>query len=272
MKKLYSYCLPAVILFAVSCSAPRKAVYFNTDEPISNNTVTVDAQPRPEVIISPDDIIAINITSVDAFVEKDPTSIFNDGGVPYAIAAQSGMGGAGASVKGYLVDAEGNIDFPVIGLFKVGNMTPSQVKAVLANELKKYIKSPVVEVRIINYKVTMLGEVTRVGPVIAPNHKINILEAIAAAGDIPITGRRDNVLIIRENKGKKEFTRMNLNSKRIFSDPNYYLQKNDIVYVEPNKLKRQETNEFLRFYLPAISTIVGSVLSIYGIIQITRQN
>lgn len=252
-----------------SCSSPKKTIYFNTNTKADTSIETVQLLPRPDVVISPDDIIALNVSSVDVFNQKDPVAIFNEGGVPYSIAAQGGVGGGGA-VKGYLVDPSGYIDFPVVGKIKLSGLTPTEAKEVLAEKLVSYIKSPVVEVRVINYKINMLGEIGRVGPVLAPNHKINILEAIAAAGDIPITGKKDNVLIIREKNGTQQFARVNLNSKAIFSSPYYYLQKNDIIYVEPNKLKRQQTNEFLLFYLPTISTLIGSVLSIYGIVQLTK--
>ncbi len=257
-----------LLLFFASCSSPKRAIYFNSDKKGDTTTKVSSLTPRPDLIINEDDILAINISSVDAFTQKDPVAIFNEGGVPYAISAQGSTGGQ--SVKGYLVGPDGNIDFPVVGRIKLAGLTPTQAKDMLSSKLKDYIKSPVVEVRIINYKINMLGEVARVGPVLAPNHKMNILEAIAAAGDIPLTGRKDNVLIIREKNGKQEFGHINLNSKDVFTSPYYYLQQNDIVYVEPNRIKRQETNEFLRFYLPTFATILTSILSVYGIVQLTK--
>lgn len=257
----------AIAIFA-SCSSPKKTIYFNTKAKVDSSKEIVQSLPRPDVIIGTEDIVAINVSSVDAFTQKDPVGIFNDGGVPYNISPQ---GGQGASVKGYLVDPEGFIDFPVVGKIKLAGLTPTQAKEKMMTILIDHIKAPVVEVRILNYKINMMGEVGRVGPILAPNHKINILEAITAAGDIPLTGRKDRVLIIRENAGKLEFSRVNLNSKTVFTSPYYYLQKNDIVYVEPNRLKRQQTNEFLLFYLPTISTLIGSVLSIYGIVQLTKR-
>lgn len=258
----------AIVLILASCGSPKKTIYFNSNVKADTSKEIVQILARPDVIIGPDDIIAINVTSVDAFTQKDPVAIFNEGGVPYSISPQAGSSG---TVKGYLVDPQGNIDFPVVGKIKIAGFTPGQAKDKLAQILVEHIKSPVVEVRVLNYKINMMGEVGRVGPVLAPNHKINILEAITAAGDIPLTGRKDRVLIIRENSGKLEFSRINLNSKSLFTSPYFYLQKNDIVYVEPNRLKRQQTNEFLLFYLPTISTLIGSVLSIYGIVQLTKR-
>jgi len=259
--------LLAISIFA-SCSSPKRVTYFYTNEKADTSKEIVQVLPRPAVTITPDDIVAVNISSEDAFTtQKDPIGIFNEGGVPFNISA---TGGAGASVKGYLVDAEGNIDFPVMGKIKIGGLTPLEAKKAISDNLLKYIKSPVVEVRLLNYKVNMMGEIGRVGPILAPNHKINILEAITSAGDIPLTGRKDRVLIIRENAGKLEFSRINLNSKTLFTSPYYYLQKNDIVYVEPNRLKRQQTNEFLLFYLPTIMGLVTTALSVYGIVQLAK--
>jgi polysaccharide export outer membrane protein len=264
----YRYvCIGAALLVA-SCSSPKKTLYFNTNEPNDTTKIAVQSLPRPEVLISSDDIVAINISSVDAFTLKDPVAIFNEGGIPYNISPQAGT--QGSTVKGYLVDPEGFVDFPVVGKIKLAGLTPTQAKEKMGKILVEHIKSPVVEVRVLNYKINMLGEIARVGPVLAPNHKINILEAIAAAGDIPITGRKDNVTIIREINGKQEFGTINLNSKNLFTSPYYYLQKNDIVYVEPNRLKRQQTNEFLLFYLPTISALIASVLSVYGIVQLAN--
>lgn len=251
-----------------SCASPKRVVYFNTNEKVDSTVKIVNRLPRPDVTISADDILAINISSIDAFLQKDPVAIFNEGGIPYNLSATVG---AGTSVKGYLVDPSGNIDFPVIGKIQLSGLTPTEAKEKLQKILVNHIKSPVVEVRILNYKINMMGEVGRVGPIIAPNHKINILEAITAAGDIPMTGRKDRVLLIRENSGKLEFSRINLNSKTLFTSPYYYLQKNDIVYVEPNRIKRQQSNEFLLFYLPTISMLIGSALSIYGIVQLTKR-
>jgi polysaccharide export outer membrane protein len=260
-----------IICIVSSCSSPKKTIYFNTNEKQNENLASLDMNKPDDVIITADDIVAINVSSIDALTQKEIVTVFNEGGVPYSIAAQAGNIGVANGLKGYLVNPDGVIDFPVIGKTKIIGLTPSQAREVLREKLSQYIKSPVVEVRIINFKVTLLGEVARVGPVIAPNHKINILEAIATGGDIPITGRKDNVLIIRKKDGKQEFSRVNLNSKSLFTSPYYNLQKNDIVVVEPNKLKRQQTNEFLLFYLPAISTLIGSVLSIYGIVQLTKK-
>jgi len=260
-----------LLVFVASCSAPKKVIYFNEDKP--NDTVIAfqPLQNRPEVIIQSDDILAINVSSLLGLTEKDPVSMFNNGGTQYSLTAMSSaVNSSSATASGFLVDKEGFIDFPVVGKMHVAGLTLRQMKEQLSDKLKAYLTNPVVETRIINFKVTLLGEVNKVGPVLAPNQRINIIEAISAAGDIPVTGRRDNVLIIREREGRREFGRINLNSKNAFTSPYYFLEQNDIVYVEPARVRRQETNDFLRFYLPTITTFLSTALAVYGIVQLTK--
>lgn len=260
-----------------SCKAPQKSIYFSENVP-QNPHVQVDVIERlKELTIQPEDILAINVTtisSITAVGTVDPAAVFNNGGTSYMITASlgggPGGGGAGGGSKGYLVDESGFIDYPVLGKIKVSGLTLRQIKELLTNRLKAYVKEPVVEARIINYKITILGEVGSPGSIIAPNHKISVVEALAAAGDVPITGRKDNVLIIRETEGRREFARLNLNSKNVFQSPYYYLKQNDIVYVEPTRLKRQETNDFLRFYLPTITTLLSTAITIYSVSQLTK--
>jgi len=269
--------LPVLLLFAASCSSPKKIIYFK--EGVKNEDTAVSVQPVapvPESRIQPDDILAVNVTSISSISEQnpDPVAIFNDGGTRYPLTPMAGGsgGGSGGGVQtnGYLVDKDGYIDFPVLGKMKVGDLTIREAKKMLAEKLKSYVKEPVVEVRVINYRVIILGEVGRTGPVIAPNNKINIIEAISAAGDIPVTGRKDNILIVREHEGKREFARINLNSKEVFKDPYFNLKQNDIIYVEPSRIRRQESNEFLRFYLPTIASLLSTALAVYGIVQLTK--
>jgi polysaccharide biosynthesis/export protein len=265
------------LMMATACSAPQKTIYFS-DNTLQNAAVQVDnIERRKEVTILPEDILAIKVSTISSIVEKggiNPVAIFNEGGTAYSISASAGGAGGGAANSaqnlGYLVDVNGFIDYPVIGKLKVSGLTLRQLKDLLADKLKAYVKEPVVEANIINFRVTVFGEVGRVGQIVAANQKISILDAIAAAGDIPITGRKDNVLIIRETEGKREYARLNLNSRTLFSSPYYYLKQNDIVYVEPARVRRQENNDFLKFYLPTMMTILSSAVTIYGITQLAK--
>jgi polysaccharide export outer membrane protein len=274
MRQICSSIIIACTLFFASCSTLQKTVYFSDNAPVSEPVQVMKMDKYKEPIIQTDDIVAINVTTISSLSDKNPVSIFNDGGTSYSITATIGGtgGGAGGGLNNfaYRVDADGYIDYPVLGKIKMSNLTIRQAKELLALKLKDYVKDPVVEVRIINYKVTILGEVSHPGIIVAPNQKISIIDAIAAAGDIPITGRKDNVEIIRETEGNREIARVNLTSKNIFNSPYYYLKQNDIVYVEPMRIRKHQNNEFVQFYLPTITSLLSTVLAVYGITQIAK--
>jgi len=266
--------LSAVMLLIASCTGTKNIVYFAENSPTDPRVIVQQMNKVHEAIVQPNDILNIHISTISSIIDKSPSSVFNDGGVSFSVAPSLGsMGGAmGQANKGYLVDKEGFIDYPVIGKIKVSGMSIRMVKDLLTNKLKDYVKDPVAEVNIANYKVTVLGEVARPGTIIAPNHKISIIDAIAAAGDIPISGKKDNILVIRETEGTREYAHLNLNSRDVYNSPYFYLKQNDIVYVEPTKIRKQEGNDFFRLYLPAITSLVSTVLSVYGIVQLANLN
>jgi polysaccharide export outer membrane protein len=170
-----------------------------------------------------------------------------------------------------LVDSNGYIDYPRIGRLKLSGLSSRDAKNLLAERLKDYLAQPAIEVRILNYRITILGEVGAQGPIYASNQKMNIIDAISAAGGIPISGRKDNVLIIRETGNKREFARVDLNSRNVFNSPYFYLKQNDIVYVEPSRLRRQEANEFLRFYLPVATSLLTTACSVYTLVLVSQR-
>ncbi len=272
MRHLLLFAFSALLLTA--CQGPKNVIYFK--ESIANDTTvrTVPVRESEDDRIQPDDILTINVSSIQSLLDKNASqlSVYNSGGTPFNVLANSsGQGGGGLATSGYLVDPLGYITFPVIGRVKVGGLTLRQVKDTMAAHLASVVKEPVVEARILNYKVTLLGEISRPGPVLAPNQKISIVDAIAAAGDIPISGRKDNILIIRDYGGQRQMARINLNNKEVFNSPFYYLRQNDIIYIEPVKLRRQENNEFFRFYLPVISSLLSTALAVYGITQLANK-
>lgn len=275
MRQLYNLVAMAIILLATSCAAPQKTIYFAENAPLDPHVQVENIEKRKEIVILPDDILAINVSSISSITAgsgtSDPVTIFNEGGTVYNITSSIGGGqSGGGSNKAYLVDANGFIDYPVLGKVKVSGLTLRQVKDMLAKRLEDFVKDPVVEARIINYKITVLGEVGSPGSIIASNHKLSVVDAIALAGDMPITGRKDNVLIIRETEGRREYARLNLNSRNVFSSPYYYLKQNDIIYVEPARVRRQESNDFLRFYLPTMTSLLSTAIAIYGVTQIVK--
>jgi polysaccharide export outer membrane protein len=169
--------------------------------------------------------------------------------------------------NGYLVDKNGFINFPVIGKISLVGMTKEEATDKMTDLIKTQVKNPIVNVRFINFKVTVIGEVQKPATFITETEKINVLEALGLAGDMTVYGRRENVLVIREKEGVRTTTRLNLNSKSVFSSPYFYLQQNDIVYVEPNnKVKTADTapgNRLIAIWSAIITTAGFVIISIY---------
>jgi polysaccharide export outer membrane protein len=180
---------------------------------------------------------------------------------------------SGGSLQTYLVDNEGMIDFPVVGRLQVGGLTKSGCEQLIHDKIMKYInaaENPVVTVRMSNYKISVLGEVARPGMFTVGNEKINILEALAQAGDLTIYGVRDKVKLIREDAtGKKQIVTLNLNDANIISSPYYYLQQNDIVYVEPNKVKARNSTvgTTTTLWFSATSILISLTSLLYNILK-----
>ncbi len=228
-KPFYIY-LPVLIgmMFFASCTSKKKLVYFNSKDTINSEAVNKSYNP----VLKTDDILSITVLGLDPEAIKP----FN---IPVNSVNQS-MGGysqGAPTPQGYLIDTEGNVDFPVAGKIKLAGLSRSAAIDTLKNRLKPYLTQPTVLVRILNYKVTVLGEVRNPGTFTIPNERITLPEALGIAGDLLITGVRKNVLVIRDVDGKKTETRVNLTSKELFSSPVYYLSQNDLVYVEPNRAK-----------------------------------
>jgi polysaccharide biosynthesis/export protein len=215
-------------LLISGCTSKRNLIYFQGEQ-----SATAGSNSNYNPVFQKDDLLSITVMGL----EPDAVVPFN---LPVTQLFPNTVGGyaVGAPTPpGYLVDVDGNIDFPVLGKIKVEGLTRTDVMQQLKERLKAYVKMPTVNIRILNYKVTVLGEVRNPGTFTIPNERVSVLEAIGIAGDLQITGVRHNVLVVRDSNGKKTETRIDLTSKDVFSSPVYYLQQNDIVYVEPNRAK-----------------------------------
>ena len=240
------------LIIAVSCVSKKDIVYFQNDEidqsKVSNSYKT---------IIKPDDVLQITITALDVEAVRP----FNLAAVTYSTSSNSAIGVA--QQQTYLVDTNGEIDFPVLGKLKIGGMTRDQFIAFLKDKLEPdYILDPNINIRIANYKVTVLGDVQRPGSYPIPNERITILEAIGLAGDLNISGQRQNVIVHREEEGKKVQYQVDLLSKKIFTSPVYYLQQNDVLYVEPNyaRIQSASANSNTSLFI-SISGVIISLLT-----------
>ncbi|RIV23415.1 polysaccharide export protein [Fibrisoma montanum] len=238
-----------------SCVSTRELVYFQ-DTPGEGEKSAVASKYIPTVQAG--DVLSIQISSLN----PEASSFFN----PYstvALAAERGnqMNTPGSTTPlppstGYLVDGAGDIELPVIGKLHVKDQTTSQVKDVIRDKVKDYLKEPTVNVRNLNFRISVMGEVMRPALFTIPNEQITLLEALSLSGDISIYGRRDNVLVIREENGQRTFARLDLTKRDVFKSPYYYLHPNDVVYVEPGKAKAataDRTNQLLPIVLSALS-------------------
>lgn len=233
MKNFLSYAVLLLLLLQLSaCVSKKDIIYFQNDaidqSKVSNSYKT---------IIKPDDVLQITITALDTEAVRP----FNLSAVTYSTSSNSAIGVA--QQQTYLVDTNGEIDFPVLGKLKVGGLNRDELIAFLKNKLEPdYILNPNINIRIANYKVSVLGDVRVPGSYSVPNERITILEAIALAGDLNLSGQRHNVIVHREEDSKKVQYQVDLLSKEIFTSPVYYLQQNDVVYVEPNYAKIQSAS------------------------------
>jgi len=245
---LYFSILVAALPFLSSCSDTKKLTYFDNiqDQTFKANIIT------GEPVIQKNDLLSITVSSLSV----EASAMFNAPNLSaYNINTVTSLGNG--SLAGYLVSPAGDIQFPILGFIKAEGKTKSQLSQYISSQLneKKLLVDPIVSVRFLNFRVSVLGEVSRPGVYTIPNEKLSILEALGLAGDISLYGKKENVLLIREDdKAQKIIKRLNLNSHEIFTSPYYYLRSNDVIYVEPMKDKvAKERNQAL---LPIVFSLI----------------
>ncbi len=219
------------IVFFTSCTAPKKVVYlYNLKDSTSGNLG--NAQSVFENLIQKNDQLWITVGGTNL---NDLLVVNSASGLP------AGTGGGnliqGTTSTGYLVESNGKVKLPYLGLVQAEGLTRLQLEAFLTEKFKEYTKEPVVNVRFLNYNFSVLGEVIKPGRFSMPTERTTILEALSMAGDLNEMGKRENVLVIREVNGHRDFARLNLLSKDLFTSPYYYLKTNDVIYVEPVKTR-----------------------------------
>jgi len=215
-----------------------------------------------EVVIEPDDILQLVISSDNPEISEP----FNFKRYSVATNAVNGMTDSNNLLTTYLVDANGYIQIPKIGNVKLSGLTRVQAIEHLTQILSDYIKSPVINLRISNFKYAVLGEVNKPGTFSVAGERISIFDAIASAGDLTVYGERQNIKIIRESGGKKEIVLVNVTDANIINSPYYYLKQNDVVYIEPNQVKLNSSK-----FGPSVSVTISIVsLLLSAILIITR--
>ena len=256
--------LMAVAMFFCACSSTKDVAYFKNSSEVDLHASRVLYDAR----IMPKDLLTITVSTTDG----DAALPFNMT-VPTSFNQISRTSTSQPLLQSYLVDNEGNIDFPKVGRIHLGGLTKAEAESLILGKITPYMAAeevPIVTVRMINYKISVLGEVTRPGMYTVTNEKISILEALAQAGDLTIYGVRNNVKLIREDSnGQKNIYVLNLNDANLINSPYYYLQQNDIVYVEPNKVKAQNSSvgSMTTLWFSATSILISLTSLLYNILN-----
>ena len=265
MRKLKRLTLGVLLAFLlVSCQSYKKARSLQ-DTAFVNDTEQNVLQTGVKVM--PKDLLTIAVSCSTPELAA-PFNLVNSGTASGTEGKTVGQGIESTALQQYLVDNQGNINFPVLGEIHVGGLTKLEIENLIIDKLKVYLKeAPLVTVRIVNYRISVLGEVTKPGSFVVSNEKINLLEALAMAGDLTIYGMRDNVKLIRTGQdNKQEIITMDLNKTETVLSPYYQLQQNDIIYVTPNKTKAKNsdigTNTGLWFSATSILVSLANILVI----------
>jgi polysaccharide export outer membrane protein len=242
-----------LLILVLSSCAKRNLVYFSDIDSDANFSTQIPEMIEPQ--IQPDDLLNITVTSLS----PESNLLFNAGVLSPDGSRQNGTDKLN---EGYLVDKNGEINFPVLGKVKLIGLTKPEAIDEMTLRIREYVKDPIVNIRFMNFKITVIGEVNRPATFTVPTEKINILEALGLAGDMTPYGKRENVLIIREKNGVRSATRFNLNDKDILGSPYYYLQQNDVIYVEPDTIKaiQASTNQRSLTVIGLTTTVAISLL------------
>lgn len=249
----YATLLMFVIIFS-ACNSAKQVAYFQDVADSLDVQKRVRNTAYQEVIINKGDILNVEITTIDSKI----------GGI--ANQEQTAVSGGGNDfLPGYMVDKNGYVEVPIIGKLLVEGKTTMEIKELVREKALKFYKDPLINIRLVNFYITVLGEVRNPGRFIVSTEKINVIDAIGLAGDLTLGGKRGNVIVIREENGESVFTRVNLNSTDIFQSKYFYLQSGDKIYVEPLKsfaragTSDQRADRFVGLALGVVSVAVATI-------------
>lgn len=247
---IFPYLPFSLIAFCLgSCVSLRKIVYLQQSE-LEQPTQTIS--PGESVIV-PNDNLYITVSALNA----DAVRIFNNPTIAY----DANIGSEVLNVSGYLVDERGEINFPVLGRITLGGLTKNQAVKLLQERISEYIVDPRVNLRFLNYRVTVLGEVNRPGVYTSRDERVTLLDALGMAGDMTIYGKRNNILVYRASGDQTSFARLDITSPEILQSEYFFLQQNDVVYVQPNKTRAGTSgyNQNLTLGVSVLSLLVTVV-------------
>jgi polysaccharide export outer membrane protein len=243
-----------LITFISSCASRQDIVYFQ-DEPVNKGLTMTN---NYEIKLKPADMLTIDISA------QDPEAVAPFLLTPVAQNFNSALNiSNNLRVQTYLIDINGNIEFPVLGTIKMQGLSRIDATEMLKEKLTEYIVNPIVNIRLINFTVTILGEVNKPGSFTVQNERISLNDALGLAGDLTIYGKRDNILLIREVDGQKRYAKFDLNSVNVVNSPNYYLTQNDVIYIEPNNSRVRQSS-----YNPNNGIIISAIATLATIAAI----
>lgn len=241
---------------ACSCRTPKDVIYFQEIDNLTSEQWAEMSQTYT-IKIANDDLLSINVTA------WDPAAVtpFNPPVYAYPEVVQGEQQIiASQNLYTYLVDRDGNINFPVVGKVHAAGLTRQELAQSLQEKIVQYVENPLVNVQLLNFKITLMGDVSRPGSYVVKNDRVSILDAIGMAGDLQLSANRKNILVIRDNNGVKETHRMDITNPAIFASPYFYLKQNDIVYVEPIKNKqRARTSSDRSFTMSLVTSLISSI-------------
>jgi polysaccharide export outer membrane protein len=260
-------CFPVICIIALcvslsSCSIYKKVAYFQ-DIPltVSDTAHHIPTAPYIAPLIQPNDVLQIAILTLD----PQANSIFASSNMinfPTQPASSYFPPSTGQSVQGFMVDNKGDVDLPVIGKVRVAGLSTTDIRDTIRNRVAIFYKDPVVNVRFANMGITIIGEIRQPATYVMTTERVSILDLIGIAGDLTVYGKRDNILLIRDSAGQKQYVRLDINSSKLMNSPYYYLKQGDLVYVEPNKQKITST-DFIRV---RNYSIIASTISLLFIV------
>lgn len=247
---LFLFVITSIFMLS-ACGGSKRIGYFKNIPDTLTQPMVIKHSDYQEPVIQANDILSVKIQTIGT--------------------QASDIGPGNASEKseysGYMVDKEGNIELPMVGRVKVVGLTTSAAREAIRAKVDQFYKDAVVNVMFANFQITVLGEVNKPAKYVIANERVSVLDAIGLAGDMTPFGKRDNVLLIREERGSKVFVRFNLNSTDVFQSPYFYLRQGDQIYVEPNKSRsRTATTDSTRDrYITYTASILSVLLSAFAI-------
>jgi len=252
-----------ILTIFTSCVSQKEITYFQPKD-VSNDIQKIDIKERFIVKLQPGDILNIMVNSIS----PEANTMFNV--FPVQTGQINVTGTATTPPIGFLVDSDGFIALPLVGKILISGLSSKEASDLISKKLDQYLVQPTVSVRVVNYKISVLGEVNRPSLYTINNEVVTLPEALSLAGDLTIFGKRQNILVIREVEGKKEFSRVDLTKRDFFNSPYYYLRPNDIVYVEPAKGRITNTSRSVQLAPVFISALTFLTLVAVNFINLTK--